>query len=193
MIQLRLCFGKYFDKLNSLFHNKGSWEVFESPERKPDSDLKLCWTYFCSKSHKLAEQFSDLGVGSEPGLDKRFQEQLLQPVIDLFRLFPSKSVILWLLQQDLLKMIELVSALVISMENGLGSETIEGKDKMEVFNPSLSVWWIAPGWKISNCRNFKAFFVKIKNPSRNDVIFIPHDGTAAERFISRGWPLFQLK
>ena len=94
MIQLRLCFGKYFDKLNSLFHNKGSWEVFESPERKPDSDLKLCWTYFCSKSHKLAEQFSDLGVGSEPGLDKRFQEQLLQPVIDLCRLFPSKSVIL---------------------------------------------------------------------------------------------------
>ena len=39
----------------------------------------------------------------------------------------------------ILKMMKLVSALVISMENGLGSETFEGKDKMEVFNPSLSV------------------------------------------------------
>ena len=40
----------------------------------------------------------------------------------------------------ILKMMKLVSALVILlMENGLGSETFEGKDKMEVFNPSLSV------------------------------------------------------
>ena len=39
----------------------------------------------------------------------------------------------------ILKMMKLVSALVISMENVLGSETFEGKDKMEVFNPSLSV------------------------------------------------------
>ena len=133
MIQLRLCFWKYFDKLNRLFHNKGSWEVFfwASSKRKPDFDFQQNFSgriFVLKAINYPGEQFSD--PGNEPGEDKRFQEQLLQPVIDLFGTFSSfKDILLldciwYFLEND-------VSAPpVISMENGLGSETFEGKDKM---------------------------------------------------------------
>lgn len=91
-------------------------------------------------------------------------------------------------------MIKHVSALVISMENGLGCETFEGKDKMEVLIRHLAFDEWPPAGKYQIVAILKHFSVKIiKIPVANDLIFIPNDGTAAERFISRGCPLFQLK
>lgn len=58
-------------------------------------------------------------------------------------------------------MIKHVSALVISMENGLGSETFEGKDKMEVLIHHLAFDEWPPAGKYQIVAILKHFSVKI--------------------------------